>query len=99
MFPRGGATALRRQQRPESGLAAEAGALPAQGGEGQRGQEHHHAPPHGGVEERLSIECTGSNPQEIWCVSPGPPGWRPVGRLTTGLGAPGGSAEGGVEEL
>src|SRR5512135_1759786 len=28
-----------------------------------------------------------------------PPGWRPVGRLTTGLGAPGGSAAGGVEEL
>src|SRR5512135_1304845 len=28
-----------------------------------------------------------------------PPGWRPVGRLITGLGAPGGSAEGGVEEL
>src|SRR5512144_3351034 len=36
-----------------------------------------------------------------WCPGcPGcPPGWRPVGRLTTGLGAPGGSAEGGVEEL
>src|SRR5512135_796099 len=28
-----------------------------------------------------------------------PPGWRPVGRLTPGLGAPGGSAAGGVEEL
>src|SRR5512135_899526 len=28
-----------------------------------------------------------------------PPGWRPVGRLTTGLGAPGGSVEGGIEEL
>src|SRR5512144_2212699 len=36
-----------------------------------------------------------------WCPGcPGcPPGWRPVGRLTTGVGAPGGSAEGGVEEL
>src|SRR5512135_2757626 len=28
-----------------------------------------------------------------------PPGLRPVGRLTTGLGAPGGSVEGGIEEL
>src|SRR5512144_2785671 len=36
-----------------------------------------------------------------WCPGcPGcPPGLRPVGRLLTGLGAPGGSAEGGVEEL
>ena len=25
------------------------------------------------MEERLSIECTGPNPREIWCVSPGPP--------------------------
>src|SRR3954451_3172715 len=28
-----------------------------------------------------------------------PPGLRPVGRLTVGLGAPGGSVEGGIEEL
>src|SRR5512147_2920576 len=36
-----------------------------------------------------------------WCPGcPGcAPGFRPVGRLITGLGAPGGSVEGGIEEL
>ncbi len=45
--------------------------VPAQGGEEQQGQEYRDTPPLGGMEERLSIECTGPNPREFWCVSPG----------------------------
>jgi parallel beta-helix repeat protein len=35
------------------------------------------------VEERLSLECTGPNPREIWCVSPGVDGQHASG--ATGL--------------
>src|SRR5262249_34121563 len=88
------------QQRPESGLAAEDGVVPAQGGEAQQGQEYRHTPPLGRLEGRLSIECIGPNPREFWCVSPacnGQPGRRGSATSTTSqycvtrLGGPAGS--------
>jgi hypothetical protein len=43
--------------------------------------------------------CGGSRWRR-WAGCPGcPPDWRPVGLLGAGLGAPGGLAEGGSEEL
>jgi predicted transposase YbfD/YdcC len=70
LFPRGRPAALGGEQRPEPRLAEEDGAVPAQGGEEQQGEEYRHSPPPGRVEGRLLIECIGSNPREFWCVSP-----------------------------
>src|SRR4051795_2125149 len=47
--------------------------MSAQGGEDQQRQEYRHSAPGCGLEERLSLESTGPNPRETWCVSPGGP--------------------------
>src|SRR4051812_23314418 len=48
--------------------------MSAQGGEDQQRQEYRHSAPGCGLEERLSLESTGPNPRETWCVSPAPLG-------------------------
>src|SRR4051794_37497267 len=47
--------------------------MSAQGGEDQQRQEYRHSAPGCGMEERLSLESTGPNPRETWCVSPASP--------------------------
>ena len=54
----------------------------------------------GGQERHDVLDALGRESMAMMCPEcPGcPPGWRPVGALTTGLGVPGGSSAGGEEE-
>src|SRR3954453_15208211 len=67
--------------------------MSAQGGEDQQGQEYRHSAPGCGLEERLSLESTGPNPRETWCVSPGGrPALRGAAPLGRGERLPDGAA-------
>ncbi len=56
----------------EIGVAPQAGVVSAQGGEEQQGQEYRHAPLGCGLEERLSLGCTGQIPEKSTVVAENP---------------------------